>query len=469
MKELSTNTQKIYSHPFHVTRAISNIKTDIVTIHRNMKDIVLTKNNIEMIEIIQKVQNLEREVFINFDKIYKNYLGDKKDIDTVYQLFKNWKEIRQRVIKLMSDKKYEKAISITKKEGAIHIERIFEKINVLEKFALNKADEYYNLSLKSDNINQVITVFILTLLISILIVYYITANLLKIGRVNNKQIHLINQNILMVTFALDAKITYISNALCDVLNVHKDKLLGTKNQFFFTDEIQFSEFENKIYLGKEYKGEVSIPINNEQIWFQIEIYPELNANYELSSFNVFFSNIHDKKQIEKISITDKLTSLYNRNYFEIIFEKEIRRSKREKNKLTMMMFDVDFFKQYNDTYGHQEGDLALKEVARVLALHTNRSYDYAFRMGGEEFLILSYDKDLEKSKEFTEKILSEIKSLKISHKTSSVSNYLSVSAGVALFEYKHLLNAQEMYKAVDTLLYEAKKDGRNCIKYASFE
>lgn len=469
MKELSINTQKIYTHPFKVTRAVTNIKTNIITIHRNMKDLVLTKDYLEIIKIIEDIQKLEQETFSEFKIIYEKYLGDKNSIDKVYNSFKNWKIIRQQVIKKVYQKEYEEAIRITKNEGVIHIDKLYSQINILENFALNKADEFYNSSIKNDNVNYVIMVFLLTLFISILIVFYITKNLLRIGKVNNKQIHLIDQNILMATFSLDKKVTYISNALCHLLNEKKESLLNSTNEYFFTDEKQFSSFENIINLGKEYKGEITIPINNEPIWFQIEIFPELNNNYKLSSFNVFFSNINDKKQIEKISITDKLTNLYNRNYFELIFEKEIRRSKREKNNLSMIMFDIDFFKQYNDTYGHQEGDNALKAVARIFSLHTNRSYDYAFRTGGEEFIIISYDKDIEELKNFVTKILNEIKALKISHKTSTASNYLTLSAGVVLFDTMHLLNAQEMYKAVDTLLYEAKHAGRNCFKYKYIE
>lgn len=469
MKQLSVNTQKIYTHPFNVSRAIANIKTNIITMHRNMKDIVLTHDHIEMIKIIEEVQNLEQDSFKHFDIVYKNYLGNKKDIDLVFTNFKNWKQIRQKVIELVYEKEYERAIHITKNEGARHIENLYDKITVLENFALNKADEFYNLSIKNDSINYVILVFLLTLITSILIVFYITNSLLKIGKVNSKQIHLIEQNIPMATFSLEGKITYISNALCDILNTSKDKLLNTTNEYFFTDEEQFLKFKNKIYLGKEYKGEVLLYINNEPTWFEIEVFPELNSNYKLSYFNVFFTNINDKKEIEKISITDKLTGLYNRNYFELIFEKEIRRSKREQNKLSMIMLDIDFFKQYNDTYGHQEGDNALKLIARALSLHTSRSYDYAFRMGGEEFVILSYDKDMDSLISFTQKLFDEIKSLNISHKTSSISNHITVSAGVALFNEKHLYNAEEMYKTVDRLLYEAKEDGRNCFNHKIIE
>jgi diguanylate cyclase (GGDEF)-like protein len=265
----------------------------------------------------------------------------------------------------------------------------------------------------------------------------------------------------MATIDLNKKTVFITNALCNVFNKSKEDLLDSSNEYFFCDKEQFSKFKNKIFLGKEHHGEVIIHINDEQKWFNIDIYPELNQYFKLTAFNIFLSNIDDKKNIEKVSITDKLTELYNRNYFELIFDKEIRRSKRDQKSLSLIMFDIDFFKQFNDTYGHQEGDVALKEVARVFSSFTNRSYDYSFRLGGEEFMIISYDKNIEALEKLTNDIIKEVSNLRISHKKSEISNYLTISAGTALFESTHLLTQEQMYKKVDSLLYKAKREGRN--------
>ena len=464
MQELTENTKKLYTHPFKVSNAISNIKTAIITIHRNMKDVVLTETGLESIKIIESIQSEEEKVYRNFELIYKNYLGNKKDIDVLHKAFQEWRPIRESVISLMHQGNIKEAVTITKKKGANHIEHLYKQINTLEIFALNKADEFYNLSINNQSVDKVIGVFILTLIFSGFVVLYIVKNLLKISKENNKQLHLIDQNILTATINLDKEVVKISNALCYVLDKQKKELIHTTSQYFFTDEEQFSKFENKIYSGKEHRGEVNIPINGEKAWFNMEIFPELNDNFELESFNVFLTNINNQKKIEEVSIKDTLTGLHNRNYFEMIFEKEVKRAKRDHKSLSVLMFDIDYFKQYNDTYGHQEGDRALKAVSHILAAHTNRSYDYAFRVGGEEFIILSYQKDLKMLEELVQTILTEIESLKISHKTSDVSNYLTASSGVIQFEETHLLNTDEMYKAVDKLLYEAKSRGRNNFK-----
>ena len=89
------------------------------------------------------------------------------------------------------------------------------------------------------------------------------------------------------------------------------------------------------------------------------------------------------KKLENVSYTDSLTSLHNRRYFNMVYEKELQRAKRTHSYMTFMMLDIDFFKQYNDTYGHIEGDYALKSVAKVLKDTLKRPSDFVFRLGGE--------------------------------------------------------------------------------------
>lgn len=469
MQELTKNTQKMYTHPFKVSNSVASIQTSIVTMHRNMKDVVLTSDSLEMIQIIEAVQIEEDKIYKEFEIVYANYLGDKQDIDVLYEAFKSWKQIREEVIALVHEKKLPEAIKITKGKGKKHIDNLYVQIDVLKTYAFNKAEEFYTSSVKNSGIDQVIIVFTISMILASIIIIFIVLNLLKANRSNHKQLHLIDQNILTATISLDKKVLSISSSLCRALKMQKKHILNTKNEYFFTNALQFREFENVIYSAKDYQGEVCIEIDSIKTWFYLEVFPELDENFNLIAFSLFLSNISDKKKIEEVSITDTLTGLYNRNYFEMIFEKEVRRSKRDSKPLGMIMLDIDFFKQYNDTYGHQDGDNALKAVSHILLAHTNRSYDYAFRVGGEEFVLLSYHKNFKELEEFAHKILREIESLKISHKNNPNSPYLTSSAGVVQFGEKHLLNTDDMYKEVDRLLYEAKNSGRNNFKSLSID
>ena len=462
--KLTTHTQKMYTHPFSVSNSISNIQTSIVTMHRNMKDVVLTKESLELLKIIEDIQREESKVFKNFDLIYLRYLGKKVDIDASYEAFKDWKYIRQEVISLVYQKRVDEAILITKEKGANYIENLYVQIDVLKDFAFNKANEYYQLSLQDEPLEQIILAYILTFLVGTFFVLYVVFTLLKNNKINNKQLNLIDQNILIAQISLNRKIIKISSALCCVLNMKKENLLNTECSNFFTKEDYFKKFENIIYSGKNYKGEVPIEISNEIFWYDLEIIPEFNEKYILDNFTILLTNISDKKQIEQVSITDTLTGLYNRNYFEIIFEKEIKRAKRENKELGVIMIDIDFFKLYNDNYGHQEGDKALKAVSSVIDSYTNRSYDYAFRVGGEEFVILTYQDDFVKLNKFTNSFIEKVEELQMPHAMSSVSKFVTISAGAIQFGDKNLYSPDEMYKKVDELLYLSKKNGRNKFK-----
>jgi len=464
INQLTSHTQKMYSHPFSVSNAISNIQTSIITMHRNMKDVVLTSNSLELIIIIEDIQKEEEKIFKNFELIYQKYLGKKEDIDASYKAFKNWKIIRKEVISLVYKNQLQQAIGITKGKGAKHIENLYIQIDVLKAFAYNKANEYYKLSLEDAPLEQLILSFVLTFIIGSIIVIYITRNLIVNSKMNKRQLYLIDQNILIAKLNLDKEVIEISNALCCVLNVKKQSVLNSCINYFFTDKEHYSNFENIIFSGKNFKGEIPIQINHKHFWYEIEILPEFDGNYNLTFFTILLNNISDKKEIEKVSITDTLTGLNNRNYFELVFEKEIRRAKREQKELSMIMIDVDHFKKFNDTYGHHEGDSALKSVSNVIATHTNRSYDYAFRIGGEEFVIISYQKNLSQLEDFIQMIIEEVLKLEIPHKNNISSKYLTISAGVIQFGKKHLFNADEMYKEVDKLLYVAKESGRNNFK-----
>ena len=155
-----------------------------------------------------------------------------------------------------------------------------------------------------------------------------------------------------------------------------------------------------------------------------------------------------------------LTKLYNRRYFNSKIDEEINRAKRENKFISLFIIDVDYFKQYNDTYGHQMGDFVLQKVAEIFKKRASRASDFAFRLGGEEFAILS-NLEKEKAVEFAQIIKNEIENLQIEHKNSSVSPYVTISIGIASEVATKIISSDELYKEADDNLYEAKRLGRN--------
>lgn len=166
-------------------------------------------------------------------------------------------------------------------------------------------------------------------------------------------------------------------------------------------------------------------------------------------------------KLHKLSITDQLTGLYNRRYFEDIFNRELQKSKRAKSYLNVILFDIDYFKKLNDTYGHDMGDKALKALANCLKKNIKRGTDYIFRIGGEEFAIIVTNEDLENLLNITKILQREIEKLAIINEHSTVSKYLTISGGIISLIPSFEDTIDTIMKKADERLYEAKEQGRN--------
>jgi diguanylate cyclase (GGDEF)-like protein len=172
------------------------------------------------------------------------------------------------------------------------------------------------------------------------------------------------------------------------------------------------------------------------------------------------------KLLEKLSITDTLTSLYNRRFFEEISPRQIQRAKSNKELLTFFVLDLDYFKQYNDTYGHQKGDWALVQVSEVLKEVFSKSDDYTFRIGGEEFAGIFLDEDVANIHNRINTVIENLNKKHIEHLGNPIENMLTCSIGVYIQEIESDLTHQEIYRLADEALYKAKEKGRNQIVYA---
>ena len=278
-------------------------------------------------------------------------------------------------------------------------------------------------------------------------------------------IQIINENVIISITNKDGLIISASEAFCKISGYTKDELLGKTHSL-----VRHPETPNKFYekmwqtllLGNIWKGEIKNKNKQGVDYWVYAIIKPLLKDTKIIGFTAIRTNITDKKHIEYLSITDELTQLYNRRYFNLKINEEINRAKREENYFSFLIMDIDYFKQYNDTYGHQAGDLALKKVSLMLKKKTSRASDFAFRLGGEEFGIITI-LDKEKSIEFANSIKNEIENLQIEHKASKVSKYLTISIGIVSKKGDAITNSDILFKEADDCLYEAKKLGRNSI------
>lgn len=166
------------------------------------------------------------------------------------------------------------------------------------------------------------------------------------------------------------------------------------------------------------------------------------------------------KELEKMSFIDQLTGLSNRRHFDFTIEKQFALSRRNHSPLSLIMCDVDYFKDYNDSYGHLQGDACLKQVAQLLKSQLQRTTDLACRYGGEEFAIILPGTDLEGARAVAETIQKSMLEAKLSHKAAKANDYLTLSLGVAshVGQYRR---SSDLIKVADDALYKAKQQGRN--------
>jgi diguanylate cyclase (GGDEF)-like protein len=168
------------------------------------------------------------------------------------------------------------------------------------------------------------------------------------------------------------------------------------------------------------------------------------------------SNIKLYEVLKQRSTRDLLTGLYNRSYLSDTFERDVQRAKRNNTSIVVIMMDIDFFKNVNDTYGHEAGDAVLREVSKLLTRELRKS-DIACRYGGEEFLIILYDTVSQDASERIEQLRQKISNLQF-HFVALFS--ITVSFGIAMFP-EDGNNSEELIKAADQALYVSKKTGRN--------
>jgi diguanylate cyclase (GGDEF)-like protein/PAS domain S-box-containing protein len=176
-----------------------------------------------------------------------------------------------------------------------------------------------------------------------------------------------------------------------------------------------------------------------------------------------------QKQLEEYSFQDGLTGVANRRMFDTVLDREWTAAQRNQLPLSLLVLDIDYFKQYNDHYGHIKGDECLRHVAQTLSQAANRPRDFIARIGGEEFVWLLPETDADAARQVAEKCLHLIRQQRIEHEKSGVSPLLSISLGVGTTTPKQDSPPLAFVEQVDRLLYQAKHNGRMRAEFAVFD
>lgn len=214
------------------------------------------------------------------------------------------------------------------------------------------------------------------------------------------------------------------------------------------------------------------------VWIRDVVHVVRNENGEVDSLVGFMFDISERKkteeqlivlqkELEALSFKDGLTGVANRRMFDSILETEWAHARRNNQPLSVIMLDIDYFKPYNDRYGHLQGDACLKRVAQVLNSAATRSRDLFARFGGEEFVLVLPETDEKSAAKIAERCRNLIFKEQIVHEASPAAQILTVSIGVSSITPSHQDDPLRFIEEADRRLYQAKQRGRNCIVKSS--
>lgn len=287
----------------------------------------------------------------------------------------------------------------------------------------------------------------------------------------------------IIIFDENYRITFANENMASILGYTIDEMIG-KPYISFFPKSQLHIYHQQRCIRRKGEGSVYecclLRKDGKTHWFLVSAKPILDESGKFDGSFAMLTDINDRKEMElllaetnrqlvELSNKDSLTGIANRRLFDTTLEHEYLRLKRSNSKLSIILIDIDHFKEYNDYYGHVMGDECLRKIGKALEESINRSVDLAARYGGEEFACILPDTGLEGAVKVAERIKKNIENLKIEHKKSPVSEYVTASYGVATVKYSPEITIKDILKTADELLYRAKDLGRNRIEYKELE
>jgi len=259
-------------------------------------------------------------------------------------------------------------------------------------------------------------------------------------------------------------LTFVNDAFITHTGFSREESIGKKTSILKSghhDKAFYEDMWAQILAGKIFRGLLTNKKKNGELFYEeITITPIKNDAGDITSFvstgKDITQRIEMQHNLENLASTDKLTGIYNRHKFEELFENEIKRALRYKHSLSLIMFDIDYFKKVNDIYGHDVGDEVLQKIVNIVKDNI-RSIDIFARWGGEEFFVLCPQTSIENTKVLAEKLRKAIEVFSFVEAGSITSSF-----GVTSYTPKDTRDT--FIKRVDDALYMAKNKGRNRIE-----
>lgn len=302
---------------------------------------------------------------------------------------------------------------------------------------------------------------------------YLEAQIQKKTAELNEYILIVDEHVLISRFDLNGVITYASTAFCQASGYARKELLGNHQSLLCHPNNPATLYETLwsiIMQGKPWQGELqNLRKDGSSYWTKTSISPIFdNHTNQLIGHMAVLEDITDRKRAECLSVTDEMTQLYNRRHFNEQIDVLWRQAAQNQGLLTLIMIDVDYFKNYNDALGHHEGDLALIAVAQAIQAALPGTQGQAFRLGGEEMAILAILSSPDEGITLANQIQTNVNQRHIPHPSNRAADYVTVSIGLCFFDARRCQqhtksDMDALYQQADAALYQAKQAGRNCV------
>ena len=282
-------------------------------------------------------------------------------------------------------------------------------------------------------------------------------------------------------FILDRnrKIISVNEAFLRLLLFKKEDVIEHMLTEFIYDEDTYKlDFQEEQQLPNSRQVELRLTTKTQEYVYVLMREDRIISKGKTKGYQGIITDITERKKIEielktanerlnKIAAVDPLTQIANRRSFDHFYKNCWQKAIEQKTNITLILCDIDFFKLYNDHYGHQQGDICLKEVANALVKATRKESDLVARYGGEEFILLLPGLKEETGNKMAERIVDSVLQQKIPHGFSVVNKYVTISAGVYTFRPLEGMKMDEMIEKTDQALYKAKENGKNRVVSAN--
>ncbi|SEF59228.1 PAS domain S-box-containing protein/diguanylate cyclase (GGDEF) domain-containing protein [Oceanospirillum linum] len=286
-------------------------------------------------------------------------------------------------------------------------------------------------------------------------------------------LEIINRYVITSRTDLNGIIIDVSKAFCDISGYSRDELIGHRHGVIRhpqTDNKVYQELWETLGQGRSWTGEMcNRRKDGTTYWVSATIAADYDQHGKKIGYIAVHQDITDHRIVRELSLRDPLTGLYNRRHFNELFDKFLSCKLHYESQAGLILVDIDHFKKFNDTYGHQKGDTALAQVAFCLeeiCIRLNKeapsAQAHAFRLGGEEFALLAL-LDEKKTEDAAEMIRQQVFDLQLEHVNNEDFGVMTCSLGSYSFRVnsEHSNEVDELFRIADQALYRAKEQGRN--------